>query len=416
MKKIWLLISLFAVLCVATSNAAYIDEYPEAYTWAYNNWITTMTSIDKANMNWEITRIALAKMISNYAINVLKKEPDTSKKCQFSDVSVKLNNDYDLWVTKTCQLWLMWQWITKFRPYDNVKRAEFGTILSRLLWWDKYNWWNPYYIKHINQLNIRWIMTNIKNAEKWNEVRGNVMVMLKRSEELKNYKTPTFEELNDDAFQCLFCGPDSCDEYGIECVPGDCYYEWLWKRNFLIPYKDWYIWYDWFPEDMDTIWLAFTYRNLDNPCEAYKTNVTIYYNDNNFYKWVSTLYYWLSDNEIENFSSNSEKKDYTWYHKNIERFFYNIIIWKEENQIISLRLNKFKKYLNNNLNTDWHTFDLYDEFRDCLNKFKDNQNQNFNVDEYMKDFSPEKLKTEIEETENKQKLRSNYCLEYILKN
>ena len=196
MRKIWLLVSLFVILCVGTVKAAYIDEYPEAYKWVYKNWITTMNTMDKANMYGEITRIALSKMISNYAINVLNKKPDTTKKCEFTDISDKLNKQYDSWVTKACQLWLMWQWITKFRPYDNVTRAEFGTILSRLLWWDEYNWWNPYYKKHLNQLNIRWIMTNINNPQ-WIELRWNVMVMLKRSQELWNYKIPSFDELDD---------------------------------------------------------------------------------------------------------------------------------------------------------------------------------------------------------------------------
>jgi hypothetical protein len=35
-------------------------------------------------------------MISNYAINVLNKQVDTSKKCEFDDISEKLNKQYDL--------------------------------------------------------------------------------------------------------------------------------------------------------------------------------------------------------------------------------------------------------------------------------------------------------------------------------
>lgn len=38
----------------------------------------------------------------------------------------------------SCQLGLMGQNITKFRPNDIVTRAEFGTILSRMLRGDKY--------------------------------------------------------------------------------------------------------------------------------------------------------------------------------------------------------------------------------------------------------------------------------------
>jgi hypothetical protein len=54
-----------------------------------------MDTMGKANMYGEITRIELSKMVSNYAINVLNKKVDTSKKCQFSDISDKLNIQYD---------------------------------------------------------------------------------------------------------------------------------------------------------------------------------------------------------------------------------------------------------------------------------------------------------------------------------
>ena len=183
MKKIWLLISLFAVLCVATSNAAYIDEYPEAYTWAYNNWITTMTSIDKANMNWEITRIALAKMISNYAINVLNRPLRTSWGCKFDDISNELDEQYDNWVSNACAMRLMWQNISKFRPYDKVTVAEFWTILSRLLHDIEFNSYGnePFYKYHIEALKYAWIMPDISNPTWRNAIRGDIMSMLRKS-------------------------------------------------------------------------------------------------------------------------------------------------------------------------------------------------------------------------------------------
>jgi hypothetical protein len=59
-------------------------------------------------MNWDITRIELSKMISNYAIKTLKKKWDTSKKCVFTDVTPELDKQYDNWVTNACQLGLMW--------------------------------------------------------------------------------------------------------------------------------------------------------------------------------------------------------------------------------------------------------------------------------------------------------------------
>ena len=37
----------------------------------------------------------MAKMLSQYAINVLGKTPDTNKKCEFGDVSAELDAQYN---------------------------------------------------------------------------------------------------------------------------------------------------------------------------------------------------------------------------------------------------------------------------------------------------------------------------------
>jgi hypothetical protein len=44
----------------------------------------------------------------------------------------------------------MWVWISNFKPYETVLRAEFWTILSRLIFWNKD--WDPYYQPHLNAL------------------------------------------------------------------------------------------------------------------------------------------------------------------------------------------------------------------------------------------------------------------------
>ena len=154
------------------------DELFEAYEWAYDYWITTQPTFKQAKMNSPITRIAMAKMLSNYAINILWKKPDTSKwEKQFIDVTTKQNNDYNNAVTLSYQLWIMWQWTNKFRPNDEVTRAEFATALSRML----YNTSDgqPYYITHLKKLKQEWIITNDNPRIK--EKRWYVMLMLMRS-------------------------------------------------------------------------------------------------------------------------------------------------------------------------------------------------------------------------------------------
>ena len=54
-----------------------------------------MPSIGEADMNGTLTRIAMAKMLSQYAINVLNKEPDASRTISFPDVSPELDAQYN---------------------------------------------------------------------------------------------------------------------------------------------------------------------------------------------------------------------------------------------------------------------------------------------------------------------------------
>lgn len=162
--------------------ASYSDELQGAYDYAYENGITTQSSIDTANMYGSLTRVAMAKMMANYAVEVLGQTPDTSKACSFSDVSEALDAQYDNGVTKACQLGLMGVGITEFNPNGLVTRAQFGTVLSRALYGDANNDGDPYYVNHLNALKDAGIMNNISNPNAL-EVRGYVMLMMQRADE-----------------------------------------------------------------------------------------------------------------------------------------------------------------------------------------------------------------------------------------
>ena len=184
----WLVWSLFCGMnCFADT---YSNEYINAYNYAYVNWITTSKSINKANMNWTLTRIAMAKMISQYAMNVLLLEPDTTINCSFGDVTSSLDLQYNNWVTLACQLWLMWMWangsISKnFNPYDTVTRWQWATVLSRALSrvnGDVVNEGNPFYKPHMNYLQSKWIIKSVINPpHDAKEKRWNAMLMLMRA-------------------------------------------------------------------------------------------------------------------------------------------------------------------------------------------------------------------------------------------
>ncbi len=164
-------------------NWNYSSEMNKAYQYAYRYNITTKRSIETAWMNQQLTRIAMAKMLSQYAINVLWKRPYNSYVPRFSDVSTSLDAQYDNWVTLAYQLGIMWQNMpnNKFRPYDTVTRAEFATALSRLLFNTK-DWKDVYYSTHLNRLYGEWIITNTNPNLK--ELRWYVMIMLMRSADI----------------------------------------------------------------------------------------------------------------------------------------------------------------------------------------------------------------------------------------
>ena len=162
----------------------YSPEFQQAYEFAHEKWITTMPTIEKANMDGKLTRIAMAKMLSQYAMNVLWQKPANIITPKFNDVTDKQNSDYDDWVTLAYQLWIMWQNMpnNKFRPNDEVTRAEFATALSRMAYWTsdwEYKWTWKYYIHHMEKLVKEWVIT--KDDPNMKELRGYVMIMLMRS-------------------------------------------------------------------------------------------------------------------------------------------------------------------------------------------------------------------------------------------
>ena len=166
---------------MVTGAATYSDELQGAYDYAYSKGITTMTSIDNANMYGELTRGQLSKMISQWAEKEMWVKADETASCSFSDASTA-EGDLATWVVKACQMGLMGQGINAFRPNDKVTRGEFGTVLSRAIWGEKYNQENPFYAKHLQALKDAGIMTKIEEPNSL-EIRGWVMLMLQRAAE-----------------------------------------------------------------------------------------------------------------------------------------------------------------------------------------------------------------------------------------
>ena len=206
MKKLYLFLFACMFALFGISQAAnFTDEMQKAHRYALHYWITTIKNIDDAKMYSDLNRIAMAKMISNFAIKVLWLKPDESLNCSFSDVSDSLDAQYDYWVTKACQLWLMWLgdgWkiAEKFNPNVVVTRAQFATALSRALnrvAWTSIENGNPYYVTHMNYLHSKWVINSVDTPNN-TEKRWYVMLMMQRASNIvaDNSQDKT-EEVND---------------------------------------------------------------------------------------------------------------------------------------------------------------------------------------------------------------------------
>jgi hypothetical protein len=101
----------------------------QAYSFAYNIGITTVWPITSANLKGKLIRKHAAKMISEFAINMLKKQPNTSAVCEFSDIrGISLEMQY--YSEIACELGIMGlksngEPSTIFNPNDFVTRAQF---------------------------------------------------------------------------------------------------------------------------------------------------------------------------------------------------------------------------------------------------------------------------------------------------
>ena len=165
------------------------EEEKAAYLYACENDITTIRDINEARLRDFLNRAEMAKMVSVFATKELWMKPNTSKDCSnFAESIAHYSQEMKDYMVMSCQLEIMWihttnyKAIPDFMPSKRVSRAEFGTILSRVLWWNKYEWTNEnYYINHLNALKENNIITNIN--PNITEYRAWVFLMLYRAVE-----------------------------------------------------------------------------------------------------------------------------------------------------------------------------------------------------------------------------------------
>lgn len=164
-----------------SADEKYLTDFEHAYYFAYSKWITTKETIQEARIDANLTRIAMAKMLSSYAINVLWQTPDTTKwTVEFDDIIEEKNQEYNDVVNLAYQLWIMGINMkdNNFRPYGEVTRAQFVTALSRMLYKIKDGDDKNYYLPHMAKLYHEWVINKLDPLLK--EKRWYAMLMLMR--------------------------------------------------------------------------------------------------------------------------------------------------------------------------------------------------------------------------------------------
>ena len=161
----------------------------------------------------------MAKMMVNYAENVLSETTNSSVVCNFNDISSQ-STEFQSYIIKICQMGLMGvdtnrNPVTSFNPNGIVTRAVFGTVLSRTLFGDTIKGGNPYYANHLIALKNDGIMTDISSPNAPEE-RGYVMLMMKRASD----KTPFTTTMPDctSTINALSCDGSNPSDYLNSCT------------------------------------------------------------------------------------------------------------------------------------------------------------------------------------------------------
>ncbi len=211
-------------------DSSYPKERNDAYLRAYNLWITTVSPIQNAELDTQLLRKFAAKMIAEFAIEVVGILPDEGKLCSFTDISEE-TPELQYYMRLSCKLGIMGldyygDADTVFNPNYVVTRDQFVTLLSRTLFRDTYNIQQgeltfydkaknfvshsmtniskalginmvistplDWYTKHLQAIKKLWIITNYTLSTK--EFKGYVMIIMYRLDKLGIAKVKNLTE------------------------------------------------------------------------------------------------------------------------------------------------------------------------------------------------------------------------------
>ena len=166
-------------------DSQFASEQNDAYLWACQHNITTIRTIQEVRLDQPLTRAELAKIMSVYAMKEYHLKPLKAGAVNYKDVNADLGDLAD-YIQLAYQLQIMGinadgTPIQAFEPHKLVSRAEFATVLSRVIWGNKHNIsGEDRYSAHLQALKKYEIITSDIPANRW-ELRGRALLMLHRN-------------------------------------------------------------------------------------------------------------------------------------------------------------------------------------------------------------------------------------------
>ncbi len=151
------------------NETEYDAEFLQALQFGFESWITKFKTIDEFKPYDNVTREQAAKMIGQFALEIMNKKLDETKLCNFIDIN---NADYSLvpHIIKSCKLTILkWGADGYFLPLENLSKAQAITVIIRLFNnWLMDEWTTPRYRNYFEKAKELWLTkeTQIESLER----------------------------------------------------------------------------------------------------------------------------------------------------------------------------------------------------------------------------------------------------------
>ncbi len=151
---------------LTTDNCPDGDESPSYYDGVCGDELAHWSAENKKEkfiFYPQIKRQELAQFVWKLTNDLLKLKVKNNIECNFEDIE-HINEETKKYIVYSCKYWILWidsDWFTAkkyFEPENIVSYNELATVLSRLLYWTKYNYEKVWYGRHVEQIEKIWLL------------------------------------------------------------------------------------------------------------------------------------------------------------------------------------------------------------------------------------------------------------------